>query len=393
MNAEAQKEDMSPRDVAPNWKTQSLAILGSKAGLVTLAVMAVLVAVRVITTKLALDRKTTDLPMVSIVQPSYQPMDRLLKLPADVEGLRQASLYAHIDGYLKKLYVDEGDTVKTGQPMADIDAPDIVQAYNRAKADDDFQQATKQRYEQLVKGQVISQQEYDDIVAKAAEARAQLQNAAANMAYTHIVAPFDGQVARRFNYPGDLITKATQNQSAKPIFIVVDESLLRVSLDVPQVDVADVHLGSRANIRVDSFPDKVFMGRVTRIDDLMKEDTKTRRVLVDIENPEGKLHAGMFATADLVLEHKDKALVLPREALRGEEDNPFVFVVKDGVAKRAPVKVGLNTITDVEIASGVSGGDQVILQGGSALADGMKVDVQTPAAAAAAKKADEAEAQ
>lgn len=392
MNAEAEKEDMSPRDVAPNWKTQSLTILRSKAGLATLAVMAILVAVRVVTTKMALDHKTTDLPMVSIVQPNYQPMDRVLKLPADVEGLRQASIYAHIDGYLKKLYVDEGDAVKAGQPMADIDAPDIVQAYNRAKADDDFQQATKQRYEQLVKGQVISQQEYDDIVAKAAEARAQLQNAAANIAYTHITAPFDGQVARRFNYPGDLITKATQNQSAKPIFIVVDESLLRVSLDVPQVDVADVRLGSRANIRVDSFPDKVFAGRVTRIDDLMKEDTKTRRVLVDIENPEGKLHAGMFATADLVLEHKDKALVLPREALRGEEDAPFVFVVKDGVAKRVPVQVGLNTITDVEITSGVSSGDRVILQGGSALADGMKVDVQTPAAAEAAKKADAAEA-
>ncbi|NNN05177.1 MAG: efflux RND transporter periplasmic adaptor subunit [Elusimicrobia bacterium] len=393
MNAEAEKEDMSPRDIAPNWKTQCLAIVRSKAGLAVMAVMGVLIAVRVIVTRVALDRKTSDLPMVSVVAPNYQPMEKLLKLPADVEGLRQASIYAHVDGYLKKLYVDEGDEVKAGQLMADIDAPDIVQAYNRAKADDDFQQATKQRYEQLVKGQVISEQEYDDIVAKAAEARAALQNAAANMAYTHIVAPFSGQVARRFNYPGDLITKATENQSAKPIFIVVDESVLRVSLDVPQIDVEQVRVGSRVDISVDSFPNRVFQGKVTRIDDLMKEGTKTRRVLADIENPDGRLHAGMFGTAAIIVEHKERALTLPREALRGEEDNPFVFVAKDGVAKRVPVKVGLNTITDVEIVSGVSGGDQVILQGGSALADGMKVDVQTPAAAAAAKKADEAEAQ
>ncbi len=384
MNVEAEHKDMTPRGVAPDWKAQTLRLLGSRAGLAVLAVMAALVVVRVAITRAALDHKTSDLPMVSVTTPRYQPMDRVLKLPADVEGLRQASIYAHVDGYLKKLYVDEGDTVKAGQPMADIDAPDVVQAYNRAKADDDFQQATRLRYEQLVKGQVISEQEYEDIVAKAAEARAQLQNAAANLAYTHITAPFDGQVARRFNYPGDLITKATENQSAKPIFIVVDESILRVSLDVPQVDVGEVHLGSRANIKVDSFPDDVFVGHVTRIDDLMKEDTKTRRVLVDIENPQGKLHAGMFANAELVLEHKDKALVLPREAVQGEEDNQYVFVAKNGVAHLAPIKIGLNTITDVEVVSGVSAGDQVILQGGAALADGMKVDVQSPAAAAPA---------
>jgi membrane fusion protein (multidrug efflux system) len=366
----------TPAPLSPDWKRQCLKIAGSKPALAVLAVMAALVALRLGLTRLALGRKTDDLPMVGVVTPQYRPMDRLLKLPADIEGLRQSNLYAHIDGYLKKIYVDEGDAVRAGQPMADIDAPDVVQAFNQAKADDDLQQATKARYEELLKGRVISPQEYEDVAAKAAEARARLQNAAADMAYTHIIAPFAGNVARRFDYPGDLITRATQSQSPKPIFIVVDESVLRVALDVPQVDVAAVRVGSRANIRVDSFPDRVFTGSVSRIDDLMKEDTKTRRVLIDIANKDGKLHAGMFATADLVLEHKDRALVLPREALRGEEDAPFVLVVQGGTARRVPVKVGLNTITDVEIVSGLTAADQVVLRGGSTLSDGMKVDVQ-----------------
>ena len=377
MNAEADnKNNQTPADVAPDWKRQCLTLAVSRPALIVLGVMAVLVILRLGASRLALGAKAPDLPMVGVVRAEYRPMDRLLKLPADVEGLRQSSLYAHIDGYLKRLYVDEGDAVRAGQAMADIDAPDVVQAYNQAKADDDLQQATKARYEELLKGRVISPQEYEDVAARAAEARARLENASADMAYTHIVAPFAGHVARRFNYPGDLISRATQSKSPTPIFIVVDESVLRVSLDIPQVDVAQVHVGSRVNFRVDTFPDRVFEGAVTRIDDLMKEDTKTRRVLVDMANADGKLHAGMFATADLVLEHKDRALVLPREAVRGEEESPFVYVVKDGAARRIPVKVGLNTITDVEIADGLSADDAVVLRGGSALADGMTVDVQ-----------------
>jgi RND family efflux transporter MFP subunit len=368
--------DVKPADITPDWKKKTLRIAVSAPALAVLGIMLLLVAARLVATRVALGRKTTDLPMVSIVHPRFKPMDRLLKLPADIEGLRQSSLYAHIDGYLKKLYVDEGDAVREGQPMADIDAPDVLQAYNQAKADDDLQQKTKDRYEQLLQGRVVSQQEYDDVAAKAEEARARLQNAAADMTYTHIVAPFAGHVARRFNYPGDLITRATRTKSPQPIFIVVDESVLRVALDVPQVDVALVRVGSPARIRVDAFADRVFDGRVTRIDDLMNEDTKTRRVLIDIANADGKLHAGMFATADLVLQHEDHALILPREAVRGEEDAPFVFVVKDETARRVPVKVGLNTITDVEIVSGLSAEDAVVLQGGSSLADGMKVDVE-----------------
>jgi membrane fusion protein (multidrug efflux system) len=377
MNAEADKnKERTPAGTAPDWKRQCLRIAVSKPALAVAGIMLLLVALRLGATRLALERKTNDVPMVSVVKAQYRPMERLLKLPADVEGLRQSSLYAHIDGYLKKIYVDEGDAVRAGQPMADIDAPDVLQAFNQAKADDDLQQATKARYEELLKGRVISPQEYEDVAAKAAEARARLQNAAADMAYTHIIAPFAGHVARRFNYPGDLISRATQSKTPNPIFIVVDESVLRVSLDVPQIDVAAVRVGSRARIRVDAFAGRTFDGAVTRIDDLMKEDTKTRRVLIDIANADGRLHAGMFATADLVLEHEDRALVLPREAVRGEEDDPFVFVVRDGVARRVPVKTGLNTITDVEIVSGLTDADQVVLQGGSALADGMKVETQ-----------------
>jgi RND family efflux transporter MFP subunit len=375
MNAEANdKKIVRPADVAPDWRRQCLRLAVSKPALAVVGVLVLLVALRVGWTRLALRRKADARAAVSVAHPAYRPMDKVLKLPANVEGIRQSNLYAHIDGYLKTIYVDEGDAVRAGQLMADIDAPDVVQAYNQAKADDDLQQATKSRYEELLKGRVISQQEFDDVSAKAAEARARLQNAAADMAYTHIVAPFTGHVARRFNYPGDLIARATSGKSPNPIFIVVDESELRVAVDVPQADVAQVHRGSPARIRVDAFPNESFDGSVTRVDDLMQEDTKTRRVLVDIRNPSGKLHAGMFANVEIVLEHEERALVLPREAVRGEADEPFVFVVAGGVARRMPVRVGLNTIADVEIVSGLAPSDDVVLQGGASLADGAPVE-------------------
>ncbi len=364
-----------PRE-SRDWKQKCVEILKSKQALYTIGALCAIVALRLGLNWRIAHHKTSMMPQVSVVHPAYAPMDHILKLPANIEGIREASLYAHVDGYLKTLYVDEGDTVKKGELMADIEAPDIVQAYNRAKADYELQDETRKRYVQLLKGQVISQQEFDDLDAKYQEAKAALDNAAANLAYTHMTAPFDGRVARRFNYPGDLITKATQNESVNPVFIVVDESELRVAVDVPQVDVALVSLGSPVRIHVDAFANKIFRGRITRIDPLLDDTTKTQRVLIDIPNPQGLLHADMFANVDLILEHKDRALILPREALRGDQDAPFVYVIQNSVARRVPVKIGLNTINRVEIVSGVGEGQSVVLQGGSGLSDGMKVDAQ-----------------
>jgi membrane fusion protein (multidrug efflux system) len=289
-----------------------------------------------------------------------------------------------VSGYLKKIYVDEGDTVRKGQLLAEIDAPDIVQEYRKAKADADLKEVTLKRNTELLKEQVISQQEFDTLQADTEEAQAKLQNAAANISYTRITAPFAGSIARRFKYPGDLITSGTKGGET-PIFLIVNEDALRVAINVPQSELSSIQLGHVADVHVDAAPGQVFEGKVARLDALMDEATKTQRVLIELKG-DPRIHAGMFASVTLHTESRDHALTLPKEAIVEHEGRSYAYVFRSGQAHRSPVTLGMSDGSSVEIVQGVSPDDKVLLTGGVALADGTEVKLaEEPVKAVASK--------
>ncbi len=312
------------------------------------------------------------IPIVNSTTPELRTLESNLSLPGNMEAIEQASLYAHVGGYLKKIYVDEGDKVKEGQLLADIDAPDIVDEYNNRKADYKFKTVTRDRYLSLVKEQVISQQEFDSIDAAYNEAQAKFNTAQQNMAYTHIKAPFSGSIARRFKYPGDLISVSSKDDQ-NPIFLLVNEEELRVVISVPQVEISNIKSEDLVDIRVDSFPGQTFKGKVSRIDALLDTSTKTERVLIDIENPENKLRAGMFASVILHSLHRDNAITVPMEAVETQGDKHFAYLNVEGTVKKIPVVLGIKQDDSVEVTDGIKMGDHVILHGLTVLADGMKI--------------------
>ena len=109
------------------------------------------------------------------------------------------------------------------------------------------------------------------------------------------------------------------------------------------------------------------------MDALLDDATKTERVLIDIDNPDDVLHAGMFATVRLQLLHRDHALLIPNEALVHEGDSTSVYLVAGDVAKRTPVKTGYSDSNSIEILSGLKESDKVVLPGSLAISDGMKI--------------------
>jgi RND family efflux transporter MFP subunit len=312
------------------------------------------------------------IPIVNTITPEVKTLESNLSLPGNMEAIEQASLYAHVGGYLKKIYVDEGDKVKEGQLLADIDAPDIVDEYNNRKADFKFKTVTRDRYQELVKEQVISQQEFDSIDAAYNEAKAKYNTAEQNMAYTHIKAPFTGSIARRYKYPGDLISVSSKDDQ-NPIFLLVNEEELRVVINVPQVEISNIKAEDLVDIRVDSFPGQTFKGKVSRIDALLDTSTKTERVLIDIENPENKLRAGMFASVILHSLHRDNAITIPLEAIETQGDKNYAYLDEGGSVKKIPVTLGIKEDDSVEVLDGIKMGDHLIVHGLTILSDGMKI--------------------
>jgi RND family efflux transporter MFP subunit len=369
----SEKNGHSARPALEGWKRELFDILRSRLALAAFGVFVLLVGLRLGVNWYEHRDLAAVIPTVRVARPAIQAVDRSISLPGDVEAIEQARLYSHISGYLKKIYVDEGDSVKAGQLLAEIDAPDIVQEYNKAKADANLKDETLKRYRELLAGKVISQEEFDTLEADAREAQARLENASANMDYTRIRAPFSGSIARRYVYPGDLISEATRGGDQPPIFLIVNEARLRVSTNVPQNETGKIHLGYSVDIEVDSLPGKLFHGTISRIDALLDENTKTQRVLIDIDNPDLKLRAGMFASIVLHLEHVDGALTVPREALQGPAEQPFVDVVVNGLVRAYPVKLGISEQEFVQVVTGLSPGDRVILAGGQSFSDGTAV--------------------
>ena len=359
-----------------NWKKDVVQILKSKPVKRTALALLVIVILRIGINQWLQRSVEVEAQMVKVERIESKNIDKTLELPGNIEAIEQATLFAHVSGYLKTIKVDEGDKVKKNQLLAVIDAPDIEQEYRNAKAEFDFKETTRKRYEALLTEHVVSQQEYDKVQAEANQSKARYDNADSNVQYTFVRAPFRGGIARRFKYPGDFISAPTKGGTPSPLFLLVNEDQLRVVINAPQKEVTNVAVGHRADIRVDAFPKELFSGTISRVDALLDEATKTQRILIDIENPDTRLRAGMFASVVLHSERKDNIPMISKDAIHTVGGNSFVYVVKENKAKKVPVTVGEDSGTYVEVSSTLlSPGDPIVVGGGSALSEGDAVKI------------------
>jgi len=369
-------ENESENPEKENWIRQCREILFSKFSRYAFLIVMALIGLRLGINFFISRQIEKALPVVEVAQSKIKKFDQSLNLPGTIEAIQESKLYAHISGYLKTILVDEGDSVKKDQLLAEIDAPDIVQEYRKAKADFDLKEITQVRYRELLKQRVISPQEFDTIKADATDAKARLDNALANLGYMKIRAPFSGAIARRYKYPGDLISASPKSDAEAPLFLLINEDKLRVSINVPQSDSGNISIGQKAEIKIDTLSDQMVDGRVSRIDALIDESSKTERILIDIENPTHKMHSGMFASVTLHLDSHEHGTSIPKQSLHTNEDGtPFVFIVKDNKIKKMPIKLGFSDFDSIEVLSGISSQDFIILRGAESLKDGTKVKI------------------
>ncbi len=194
---------------------------------------------------------------------------------------------------------------------------------------------------------------------------AQIERTDARIAYAKITSPLEGIVTRRFVDLGAMIQQATASSTqASPIVTIAQIDRVRVDFPIPEAEVAHVASGQRVWLSLDAHPGRVFEGRVTRFAGALDPQSRTMLVEAEYENKDLALRPGMFGEATLELERHEGALTLPAEALRTQEGRKIVFTADGGVAHRKPVILGLDSGPIVEIASGLSGTESVVVGGG-----------------------------
>src|SRR5712672_887993 len=308
---------------------------------------------------------------VEVVRPRRVMVARRLQTNATLEAFEEADLFAKVSGYLSDVRVDIGDHVEAGQVLAVIDVPEMEQELAETKAQLESKQSSlelarrqldhykanitlqnallRRREELGAAGHFISDRTLDEVRANAEIAKADLAVAEANralaanqvdvaaaivekiktlLAYTQIVAPFDGVVARRLVNRGDLVQAATATRttpSAGSLFTVQRIDTIRVFCDVPENDVPHVHVGDPAIVEPAGFDGKPFIGKVTRFSLRLDPETRNMRTEIDLPNPKERLYPGTYAVVSLEMNRRPDALTVPAAAVGSDGVGNFVY--------------------------------------------------------------------
>jgi HlyD family secretion protein len=340
-----------------------------------------------------------------------------------IEPITKVEIKSKASGIVKKLYVDYGDKIKKGQMLAELDrdeiqarvdqaraqleassaslsgtradlerakvdaegpdVPMLKRAYNRAQgmAKEGVVSASalddaEKNYVMSVNKQNVSKAQLQVLQAKIGQAEGQVAQDRANLkqleeqlSYTTIESPIDGIVLSRDVEIGDAVSSIlVLGSSATLVMTLGDTSEVYVKGKVDESDIGKVYLGQPARIKVESFKDKTFTGKVTKISPMgvEKDNVTTFEVRVSINNPEGVLKAMMTANAEIILEEHKNVLQIPEGSIIYDKDKKASVEVPESKAKDGKKKVGVNigisNGAKTELLSGLKEGDQVVLQ-------------------------------
>jgi RND family efflux transporter MFP subunit len=343
---------------------------------------------------------------VAVALVTRRPVVNSLTLSGAFRPYQQVDVHAKVAGFIRKIYVDVGDHVKTGQVLAILEVPELSAQVAGAKADiQRYQDAVRRSESEIQRAEsthaayhaaysrlkqasesrpgLIAEQELDDSMAKDKETAAQIESARAALAesqsqlvsartdldrlsalesYSQITAPFAGVVTKRYADTGALIQAGTASETqSMPVVQLAEWSRLRLVVPVPESAVSQLLLGSAVQVHVSAM-NRDFEGRIARFADALDDETRTMHTEIDVENPDGSLKEGMYAEAKIILKQENDALTIPIQALERNSTGGTVLIVDaQGSVEERQVKLGAESSDRVEILAGVAENDRVVI--------------------------------
>jgi len=357
----------------------------------------------------ALERQTAAAsnapPRLAVAPAKLVSSERALKLPASIQPLEEAVVYARANGYVARWLVDLGDKVKADQLLLEIETPEINQELSQARAALAKAQAAKAQAEagrvlsksrfdrtgKLVDAGVASQAELEQTQAESSVgdaninvAQAAIEAELANIRrlvdvqrFSKVTAPFAGTITARNVERGSLVTAG----NATPLFRLAATDTVRVYVQVPQDVAASVSVGGAAKVTVRELTGQVFEGHVAHTSGVLDAVTRTLNTEVRVPNPDGKLMSGMYAEVLLNLSAPRQVFEIPATALLNDAQGLRVAIVMpNDTLHLQPISVERDLGATVQVASGITATDLLVQITGADLSEGQKIERVTPKA-------------
>jgi len=386
-----------PTESRPPVSRRKLGIVGLLAGIA--AVLVVITGIRAredSDTKLKEWTDNQAIPTVAVALPDAKVLNPTLDLPGRLEAYNRAPIFARVSGYLKSWSADIGAKVKAGQVIAEIEAPDLDQQLLQARADlasaeasAKLSEATLNRRKTLIASNFVSMQEIDERTADLSNKNGSVKADQANVerlealaGYKKITVPFDGIVTSRDTDVGALINAGGTTGPA--MFTISDIRKLRVYVNVPQTYVPAIKIGAKAVISMPEYPTKTFLATVEASSQSVDVSSGTTRMQLGLDNTKGELMPGGYANVRMSLTRDAVPLHIPASALIFNQSGLRVATVgSDDKVLFKTVTIARDLGRDIELGSGISPEDRIIVAPPDGLSDGDQVRIAAPKGAPA----------
>ncbi|MBZ5536393.1 MAG: efflux RND transporter periplasmic adaptor subunit [Acidobacteriia bacterium] len=342
---------------------------------------------------------------VEAVKVVLQTLNITVHLPSELAPYEVVSVYPKVTGFVKRIKVDRGSRVKTGELIAQLEAPELIA--QRAEAQAKLQSAESQlaasqaklasdqsTYEKLTAAAatpgVVAKNDLN-IAEKAAQAdAAQVKSASSNVnaaehslqsiteieGYLQVRAPFDGVVTERNVHPGALVGPTGGPGALVPLVRIETLARLRLVVPVPENYVAGIPEGTKVSFAVPAYPGQTFAGTVARISHVVDEKTRTMPVELDVMNPTGRLEPGTFTDVQWPVRRPQPTLFAPSSAVASTLQRTFLVRIDNGVAEWVDVKTGATSGNLTEVFGDIHAGDTIALHGTDEVQPGSRVNAR-----------------
>lgn len=304
---------------------------------------------------------------VELTAPKVQAIDEIITTTGVLKAESSVIITTEIPGRIVSVNFNDGSEVKKGDILFKLDdsllQAELVQAQAR------FENAKMQyeRQEKLVKSGSGSSSSRDDALAQLRVEQAQLDYIKAKLDQTNLKAPFDGFIGLDQVEVGDYVVPGTSLVNLEAI------DTLKVDFKIPEIYLKQVNKGQTIYLKLDGFTGTTFEGKLSAIDPALDARLHSLTARGVLDNPNNVLRPGLFAQIELVIDHRDNALLVPESAIQYAQQGPFVYKVEEDTAHLVNVKTGIRQSAWVEIIDGISAEDQIVTSGQNRLYEGAKV--------------------
>jgi RND family efflux transporter MFP subunit len=328
-------------------------------------------------------------PVVSVVSPQRSAPSQEIVLPGNVQPFITSPIFSRTNGYLKAWHFDIGARVQKGQLLAEIETPEVDQQLqqsrsNLATAEANLRLAdiTKNRYQELLRTNAVSQQDVDNAVGTynannsiVGANQANVKQLETLQSFEKIYAPFDGIITARNTDIGDLINSGSNGNLKTDLFHIAQPGVLRVYVNVPEEYSRVATAGLSATITLAEFPGKEFPGKLVRTAAAINSATRTLLTEVDVNNSTGQLLSGSYAEVHFKVPGQVSTFIIPVDTLLFRSEGLRVAVLSGGKAELVPVIPGHDFGATIEIVSGLTGNESVIMSPPDSIVAGQQVQI------------------